>query len=106
MPPKRNLVESLVREHIPFAIMPQSDGLPVFGLQWNYFFSHDTMLVTYRNDLAPPLQRTAKIAFDLSVAALALFVLAPLPLLVALLVKLDGGLRCFCILVSVLVVAS
>jgi UDP-galactose-lipid carrier transferase len=89
--PKRDFVESLVREHIPFAMMPQSDGLPVFGFQWNYFFSHDTMLVTYRNNLAKPLQRTAKIAFDLSVATLALIVLAPLLLLVALLVKLDGG---------------
>ena len=89
--PKRNFVESLVREHIPFAMMPQSDGLPVFGFQWNYFFSHDTILVTYRNNLAQPLQRTAKIAFDLSVAALALIVLAPLLLLIALLVKLDGG---------------
>ena len=89
--PKRDFVESLVREHIPFAMMPQSDGLPVFGLQWDYFLSHDTMLVTYRNNLAQPLPRTVKIAFDLSVAALALIVLAPLLLLVALLVKLDGG---------------
>ena len=89
--PKRDFVESLVREHIPFAMMPQSDGLPVFGFHWNYFFSHDTMLVTYRNNLAQPLQRTAKIAFDLSIAALALLVLAPLLLLVALVVKLDGG---------------
>jgi undecaprenyl-phosphate galactose phosphotransferase len=89
--PKRDFVESLVREHIPFAMMPQSDGLPVFGFQWNYFFSHDTMLVTYRNNLAKPLQRIAKIAFDLSVATLALIVLAPLLLMVALLVKLDGG---------------
>ena len=49
--PKRDFVKSLVREHIPFAMMPQSDGLPVFGFQWNsYFFSHDTMLVTYRNN--------------------------------------------------------
>jgi UDP-galactose-lipid carrier transferase len=89
--PKRDFVESLVREHIPFAMMPQSDGLPVFGFQWSYFFSHDTILVTYRNNLAQPLQRIAKIAFDLSVATLALIVLAPLLLLVALLVKLDGG---------------
>ena len=89
--PKRDFVESLVREHIPFAMMPQSDGLPVSGFQWNYFFSHDTMLVTYRNNLAKPLQRIAKIVFDLSVATLALIVLAPLLLLVALLVKLDGG---------------
>ncbi len=89
--PKRDVVETLVREHIPFAMMPQSDGLPVFGFQWNYFFSHDTMLVTYRNNLAKPSQRIAKIAFDLSVATLALIVLAPLLLLVALLVKLDGG---------------
>lgn len=89
--PKRDFVESLVREHIPFAMMPQSDGLPVFGFQWNYFFSHDTILITYRNNLAQPLQRTVKIAFDLSVAALALIMFAPLLLLIALLVKLDGG---------------
>jgi UDP-galactose-lipid carrier transferase len=51
----RDRVQSLVRERIPFAVMPQPAGLPVAGLAPMTFVSHDTMLILYRNNLARPI---------------------------------------------------
>jgi Undecaprenyl-phosphate galactose phosphotransferase WbaP len=87
----RARVESLVRERIPFAVMPQPAGLPVAGFAPTSFISHDTVLISYRNNLAQPMSRGIKVAFDLFAAAIGLLVAAPVFLVVAALVKLDGG---------------
>jgi UDP-galactose-lipid carrier transferase len=87
----RDRVQSLVRERIPFAVMPQPAGLPVAGLAPMTFVSHDAMLILYRNNLARPISRAIKIAFDLVVAATGLLLAMPVFLIIAALVKLDGG---------------
>ena len=87
----RQMVESLVRDRVPFAVMPQLDGLPVLGFEQVRFFSHDTVMFTYRNNLAQPLSRLIKLVFDVAAATAALLVLAPVLVLLAVLVKLDGG---------------
>ena len=87
----RQRVQSLVRERIPFAVMPQPAGLPVAGLAPMAFVSHDAMLILYRNNLARPISRAVKIAFDLVVAAAVLLIAMPVFLVIAALVKLDGG---------------
>jgi undecaprenyl-phosphate galactose phosphotransferase len=87
----RSLTESLVRERVPFAAMPRLDGLPVLGFEPTCFFSHDTMLFSYRNNLAQPVSRISKMVFDVCAAMAMLIVLAPLLLCIAILVKLDGG---------------
>ncbi len=84
-------MEALVRERIPFAVMPQLQGLPVFGSVQTAFVSHDTMLVSYNNNLSKPLARAVKVSFDLAGAAAALLMLSPLLLIIAALVKCDGG---------------
>ena len=87
----RRIIQSVMREQVPYAVVPQLGGLPVAGAEQVSFFSHDTMLLVYRNNLARPLSRTAKMVFDIIVAGLALLVLTPLFLIVAALVRLDGG---------------
>ncbi len=89
--PGRSLLEALVRERVAFALMPESEGLPVLGFRQTRFFSHDTVMFTYRNNLASPVARLTKIIFDCAAALAGLAVLAPLMAVVALLVKLDGG---------------
>ena len=91
----RQLTESLVRERVPFAAMPRMDGLPVLGFEQTNFFSHDTVMFSYRNNLAQPVARAVKIAFDLSAAICLLAVLSPLLALLAIAVKLDGGAALF-----------
>ena len=90
-PGARALTESLVRERVPFAAMPRLGGLPVLGFEQTCFFSHDTVMFTYRNNLAQPIARVTKMVFDLGVAAFLLILAAPVLLVIAAAVKLDGG---------------
>ena len=90
-PADGDLISSLVRERVPFAIVPQPDGLPVLGYDQTDFFSHDTVLVRYRNNLAQPIARLVKMVFDVCAAGLGLVLAGPAFLIIALLVKLDGG---------------
>ncbi|HEY0204681.1 MAG TPA: undecaprenyl-phosphate galactose phosphotransferase WbaP [Acetobacteraceae bacterium] len=87
----RDRNETLVRERVPFAVMPHAEGLPVSGCVQTYFFRHDLVMLSYRNNLSQPLARTVKLALDAAGAAMILLAISPVLLAVALLVKLDGG---------------
>ena len=87
----RSRVQALVRERIPFAVMPQPAGLPVAGFAPTAFVSHDSVLISYRNNLAQPFSRGLKMAFDFAAAAIGLVLTLPVFLMIAALVKLDGG---------------
>jgi undecaprenyl-phosphate galactose phosphotransferase len=89
--PVPGLAASLVRERIPFAVMPQPDGLPVAGCRSTAFAQQDTVLHSYRNNLDKPVARVTKIMFDLAASCAALLVLAPLLVIISALVSLDGG---------------
>ncbi len=83
--------EALVRERVPFAVMPHTEGLPVSGFEQTYFFRHDLVLLSYRNNISQPLARAAKIALDLAGAAALVLFTAPVFLLIAWKIRQDGG---------------
>ena len=83
--------EALVRERVRFAVMPHAEGLPVSGCVQTYFFRHDLVMLSYRNNLSQPLARAAKLGLDATGAAVLLLFTLPVLLAVAILVKLDGG---------------
>lgn len=85
------LTESLVRARVPFAAMPRLGGLPVLGLERTAFFTHDTIMLQYRNNLARPVARAVKVAFDLVAATILLLLALPMLLTLAALVRMDGG---------------
>ena len=85
-----SLIANLVRERVPYALLPKLDGLPMVGARQTYL-GHETVMVSYRNNLRKPIARAVKLAFDLAAAGAALVVLAPLMLLIAAIVGLDGG---------------
>lgn len=87
----RWLLASLALARIPFAVMPTVGGLPVFGFDAQYFFSHDVMLLVNRNNLMRPLNRAIKSAFDYGIAFLLFVWFAPFFGIIALLIKRDGG---------------
>lgn len=89
--PDRAVSDALVCEAVPFALIPPTGGLPVAGCTPTYFFSHDTVMLSYRNNLVQPVARAVKIAFDLTLAGLLLLALSPVMLMIALLVRRDGG---------------
>ncbi len=87
----RKIVSTVIRERVPFFILPHWNAFPVVGWRAIPFFSHDRILLSYCNNLAQPLSRFAKHALDVAGAALLLALSSPLMALIAVLVASDGG---------------
>jgi Undecaprenyl-phosphate galactose phosphotransferase WbaP len=66
-------------------------GVPLYGTDMSHFFSHEVALLRVRNNLRRWPARLTKRLFDTLVAALLLVLLSPLMLVIALLLKLEGG---------------
>jgi Undecaprenyl-phosphate galactose phosphotransferase WbaP len=75
---------------IPIMLMPPRMGLPS-GMGVQYVLGEEALLLVDRVDAVPVLSRAAKRMFDLVLSGAALAVLAVPMLIVAALVKLDGG---------------
>lgn len=88
---ERLLIESVVRERVPFIIIPSVTELPLFGHHRTSFLSHDAILLSYRNNLSEPAFKFLKVLFDLCFTTAALIAAAPLMLILAVLVSRDGG---------------
>lgn len=73
------------------SVVPAMRGVPLFGTDISYFFSHEVAMLKLRNNLRYWPARLLKRVFDLA-AALALLVLGALPLIyIALRIRRDGG---------------
>jgi Undecaprenyl-phosphate galactose phosphotransferase WbaP len=76
---------------VPYAVVPPIHRLPLMGLHMQAFLSSDAVLMTVRSGLLSPASRAVKRAFDILVALVLAVFFAPLMLIVAGLVALDGG---------------
>jgi undecaprenyl-phosphate galactose phosphotransferase len=88
---ERSVLAALARGRIPFAVAPRFDGLPLADVQAENFFSHDVVLLRSRNNLASPVSRALKYAFDCVLAGCLLLFMLPLFGVLALLIRADGG---------------
>ncbi len=85
----------LMREEVPFSVSPPLCNLPVLGMERHYFFNRDVMLLTRSSNLEQPLPNAIKRSFDVVVSGVALLFLSPLFLVLAAIVKMDGGTAFF-----------
>ncbi|WP_431860976.1 undecaprenyl-phosphate galactose phosphotransferase WbaP [Azospirillum sp.] len=85
------LLADLVRERLPFAVIPPLRGLPILGFDQMYFIGRDVMMMQARNNLAQPLSRAVKLAFDVAVASVLLLLLTPMFAIFAMLIARGGG---------------
>jgi len=86
-----NSFRQLMREGLPFAVVPSIQCFPVHGMQPFYFFNHDVHLWIASHNLDNRLSQIIKRITDI-VLSIGLLALLSLPMLViATLVKLDGG---------------
>jgi len=92
----RNSLKAMVRERLPYSILPPWLGLPLCGLSSHHFMMHDVMLMHDTNRLQMPLPRLMKRTFDVVLAGAAIFLLSPLFAAIAVLVRRDGGNVLFC----------
>ena len=81
----------LMREDVPFSVSPPLHNVPVFGMVPQYFFNHDVMLLTHSHGLNQRLPRYLKRTFDVVIASTALAILGPVLLIMAAIIKMDGG---------------
>lgn len=88
---QRLVIECALRERVPFAVVPPPFAFPAFACEPAALFSHDTMLLSFRDGLSRPIARTAKVATDVSIAAVLLICTSPLFLILAVVSRLDGG---------------
>lgn len=87
----RQLTECALRERVEFATMVQPCTAPTFASKPTYFFSHDAILLSFRDGLSQPIPRIAKSTMDILVALTLLVVTAPVFLFISIANMLDGG---------------
>jgi Undecaprenyl-phosphate galactose phosphotransferase WbaP len=88
----RPSLAQLMREHVPFSVSPPMHNLSVVGMMPQNFMGHDVMLLARNNGLDRPLPRFLKRFFDVVLAGATLLVLSPVLAVLALVVKMDGGM--------------
>jgi len=84
-------IAALVRTGIPFSVSPPLRHLPVLGMTAQYFFNHDTLLMSPVNNLEQVLPRFFKRAMDVVGSGVALVLASPVFFVLAVLVRCDGG---------------
>lgn len=87
----KETLKGLVRERVPYSIIPPWLGLPSSTLSPHHFMMQDVMMLHNTNQLSLPLPRLLKRSFDIIVSSIALILLSPLFLIVGIVVKSDGG---------------
>ncbi|WP_242647840.1 undecaprenyl-phosphate galactose phosphotransferase WbaP [Candidatus Desulforudis audaxviator] len=84
------LVNRLQKACESVTVVPDLFGLPVMGVEANYFFDDRFLVLQLKNNLASRANIFLKRAFDLVVGSLVLALFLPLMALIALAVKLDS----------------
>ncbi len=88
------LTALLTRQTMPFALVPPTAGIPVFGLTPVYMLSHDMVMLMGRNNLGHPVAQAFKRCADLAGAAvIVLLLLLASPILAWIIysIRADGG---------------
>ena len=73
------------------SVIPAMRGVPLHGTDMSHFFSHEVAMLRMRNNLRRWPARLTKRIFDTVAAVLLLVLLSPAMLLIAALVRRDGG---------------
>ena len=84
-------MDTLILHYPDMNIIPPLPGLPLFGMELNYFFSHDVLMLRVRNNLAIKPYVAIKRMFDIVVSAGLLVLLSPVFAYVAWQIKRSGG---------------
>jgi undecaprenyl-phosphate galactose phosphotransferase len=87
----QRVARAVLRDRVPFSLVPRTAGLPILDFERVAFFSHDMVLLNYRNNLANPFARAIKTCLDLSLSIIMLALLGLPMLLIAALIRRDGG---------------
>lgn len=73
------------------SVIPAMRGVPLYGTDMSYFFSHEVALLKLRNNLRYWPARWLKRAFDVMASTALIAVFSPLLLWIAIHIRSDGG---------------
>lgn len=76
-------------------VIPDMRGVPLYGTDMSFFFSHDVLMLRLRNNLARKSSQIIKRTMDIILSLLILFILAIPMLCILLLIAKDGGAPIF-----------
>jgi undecaprenyl-phosphate galactose phosphotransferase len=85
-----DLVQRVVGGGIGVVVVPALHGLPLFGMQTNYFFGKNTLLLQLQSNLTRVPSRAIKTVTDLVGSAVLLTLLLPVFLILAFAIRLDS----------------
>jgi undecaprenyl-phosphate galactose phosphotransferase len=85
------IVNLALRERIPFVLVPPRSSLPSFASQTMRLIGRGTTMFAYRSGESRPCARIAKVVLDITIATLLLLITSIMFVIIAALVKLDGG---------------
>lgn len=93
---RENVLRQLARWRVnDVCVIPAMRGIPLYGTDISYFFSHEVAILKLRNNLRYWPAKLLKRVFDLFVASMILFVLSPLFLYLIWQIRKDGGAAIF-----------
>ncbi|MGX8940672.1 undecaprenyl-phosphate galactose phosphotransferase WbaP [Symbiopectobacterium sp. Eva_TO] len=73
------------------SVIPTLRGVPLYGTEMSFIFSHEVMILRVSNNLAKRTSRIIKRVFDIAGSFLIICITSPLLLLLAYLISKDGG---------------
>jgi undecaprenyl-phosphate galactose phosphotransferase len=78
---QRQLIDSALRDTVPFAIAPGPRAVPALAWQSTRFFSHDVVMLSFQHGTSRTAAQMLKSAIDLAAAVLLLILSSPIFLL-------------------------
>lgn len=73
------------------SVIPPMRGVPLYGTEMSYFFSHELIMLRVKNNLARPFLKLSKRLFDLCIATGILLLLSPVMFYIGWKVSRDGA---------------
>jgi undecaprenyl-phosphate galactose phosphotransferase len=83
------LINSLQTYFLSVMILPQLDGLPLYGVEVNHFFGNEQLLLRLESNLSSRFNRIIKRIFDIVLSFILLPILLFLGLLISLLIFME-----------------
>jgi Undecaprenyl-phosphate galactose phosphotransferase WbaP len=86
-----NLIHALSMSGRNVIVIPSISGLPLHGVEVSHFFSHETLMLSVRNNLGRKGAQIIKRIFDIVMSLFLLAVLSPLFMFVASRIRRESG---------------
>jgi undecaprenyl-phosphate galactose phosphotransferase len=85
------LINSLQKKFTAVTIMPQLEGLPLYGIEVNHFFGNEQLMLRLENNLSSRFNRTVKLLFDYLITLILLPILILLLLIISVVIYLEDN---------------